>query len=99
MQLLAFAVALCCSLLPAQDAPHVVFLVGEREYGSQDTMPAFAERLEQRLGLRVTVLQRQDDRLPDLDALDAADLLVLYLRFRRASTAHGSRRPSHRSGS
>ncbi|MFK7740080.1 MAG: DUF6797 domain-containing protein [Planctomycetota bacterium] len=84
---LCVAIALWLSGAPAaaQAPAHVVFLVGEREYGSQRTMPRFAERLRQECGLRVTCLQSKDDELPDLDALDTADLLVMYLRFRRAT--------------
>jgi len=83
----AIAVAACCGLLPAveqQDPPHVVFLVGEAEYGSRETMPAFAERLADELQLTTTVLHSEERELPALDALDSADLLVLFLRFREA---------------
>ncbi|MCR9246844.1 MAG: DUF1080 domain-containing protein [bacterium] len=76
---------LALALVAPASAQHVVFLVGEQEYGSHETMPRFAERLERELGLRTTVLQSEDKRLPDLAALDDADLLVLYLRFREAS--------------
>lgn len=74
-----------------QHAPRVVFLIGEREYGSERTMPAFAERLERDLQLRTDVLTGDGQRLPELDvldaALDSADLLVLFLRFREADDA------------
>lgn len=70
---------------------HVVFLVGEREYGSDETMPAFAQRLRAELGLRVTVLESERNELPALDALDTADLLVLFLRFRTATDAQFAR--------
>ncbi|MEC8653685.1 MAG: ThuA domain-containing protein, partial [Planctomycetota bacterium] len=89
--LLAVSVSLITSLLPAQTAPHVVLLVGEREYGSQETMPAFAERLEDELGLRVTLLQSRRRELPPLEALDDADLLVMFLRFREATDAQFAR--------
>ncbi|MGK0202255.1 MAG: type 1 glutamine amidotransferase, partial [Planctomycetota bacterium] len=71
--------------LVAQEAPHVVFLVGESEYGSGETMPKFAKRLEDELHLRVTYLQSQGKELPPLEALDSADLLVMFLRFRTAT--------------
>ncbi|MCK5942327.1 MAG: hypothetical protein KAI24_10190, partial [Planctomycetes bacterium] len=89
--LLALVTLALLAPLSAQDAPHVVFLVGEREYGSERTMPAFAERLRRELSLRVTVLQSEDRELPPLDALDDADLLVLFLRFREASDAQVAR--------
>lgn len=90
--------AMSMMLLPATDAsaanddadkPHVVFVVGEGEYRSEITMPALAERLASTWGWRTTVLLDQslhsgdDNHVPGLDALDDADLLVLYLRFRR----------------
>ncbi len=69
------------------DAEHIVFLVGESEYGSWDTMPAFAKRLERDHAYRVTLLQskRGDRQLPDLSELENADLLVMFLRFREAT--------------
>ena len=89
--LLAVLALFAVGALRAQQAPHVVFLVGEREYGSQVTMPAFAERLEEELGLRVTLLQSRRRELPPLAALDDADLLVMFLRFREATDAQLAR--------
>lgn len=71
--------------LAAQAPQHVVFLVGESEYGSGETMPKFAKRLEEELHLRVTYLQSKGNELPSLEALDSADLLVMFLRFRTAT--------------
>lgn len=71
------------------DSPHVVFIVGEGEYRSELTMPALAERLEDTWGWRTTVLfdeelhASEENHVPGLEALEAADLVVLYLRFRR----------------
>ncbi len=79
------------SLLAQEKGAHVVFLVGESEYGSERTMPEFAERLREEHGLRTTLLQSTDGRLPALDALDEADALVLFLRFRRATDAQIAR--------
>jgi len=89
--LIALVVLAVATVLPAQQKPHVVFLVGEREYGSQTSMPAFAARLEAELGLRTTVLQSRRRELPKLDALDDADLLVMFLRFREASDTQFAR--------
>ncbi|HIE70536.1 MAG TPA: DUF1080 domain-containing protein, partial [Planctomycetes bacterium] len=86
---LAFVVA--CLWLPAQHQPHVVFLVGESEYGSGKTMPAFAKRLRDELNLRTTLLLSKGKELPPLDALDTADLLVMFLRFRTATDAQFAR--------
>ncbi|MEO0661821.1 MAG: hypothetical protein AAFZ87_09810, partial [Planctomycetota bacterium] len=71
------------------DPPHVVFVVGEGEYQSQATMPALAERLEDAFGWRTTVLlddelhAGEDNHVPGLEALEDADLCVLFLRFRQ----------------
>ncbi|NRA95972.1 MAG: DUF1080 domain-containing protein, partial [Planctomycetes bacterium] len=77
----------------AQDRPHVVFLVGESEYGSRETVPAFATEIGERLALKTTVLHSdmESQRLPRLDALDDADLIVLALRFRKANAAQLAR--------
>ncbi len=69
------------------DRPRVVFLVGEEEYGSEATMPRFATELERELGVHVDVRLGAGRTMPDPPALDEADLLVLYLRFREPSAA------------
>ena len=74
---------------PAPDAPHVVFLVGEPEYRSEETMPALAALLRSEYGMRTTVLHdrsranRADNSIEGLEALEGADLAVLYLGSRR----------------
>ncbi|MCW8131901.1 MAG: ThuA domain-containing protein [Planctomycetota bacterium] len=75
---------------------HVVFVVGEGEYESERTMPGLAKELQERHGLRCTLLidqnvksdawkptvgQRSSD-IPNLETLAQADLAVFYLRFR-----------------
>lgn len=64
----------------AQD--RVLFLVGEDRFGAHETMPAFAEEVERRVGLDVEVRHGLGARLPDLAELDEFDLLVLYLESR-----------------
>lgn len=63
----------------------VVFVVGDQEYRSEESMPAFAKLLAAHHGFRCTVLMPSDprvsDNLPGLEALDKADLMVLFLRF------------------
>mgnify|MGYP002053761092 CR=1 FL=1 len=89
--IVALVLIVVSSPLSAQGQPHVVFLVGESEYGSGQTMPAFARRLEQELGLRTTVLRSEGQGLPPLDELESADLLVMFLRFRTATDAQFAR--------
>ena len=67
--------------------PKAVFLVGEAEYGSEKTMPVLARQFEEHLGYETVLLESEPDSrdLPDLSALDDADLLVMYIRFRIAT--------------
>lgn len=76
----------------AQSTPHVVFVTGDEEYRSEESMPMLAGILERDYGFRVTVLYSVDslgfinpnraDNIPGLEALDSADLMVLFLRYR-----------------
>lgn len=69
----------------ADSRPHVVFMIGEREYNTKDTLPDFArEQLETR-GMRCTFIhadQQDKNSFPGLQALETADLLVLSVRRR-----------------
>ncbi len=68
-------------------APHVVFVTGDDEYRSEITMPMIAAILEKAHGFRTTVAYAKPkpqtkDNIEGLEALDTADLLVLFTRFR-----------------
>ena len=72
----------------AAAAPHIVFVTGDHEYGSERTIPLLAAELERNYGMRATVLQAfpdeyAEENIPGLEALREADLAVFYLRFRR----------------
>ena len=72
----------------APKSPHVVFVTGDHEYSSEQTMPAIAAALTKRYGIRTAVLKADPDEnaeenIPGLEALGDADLAVLYLRWRR----------------
>src|SRR2546426_4559727 len=70
--------------------PHVVFVTGDHEYGSERTMPLLAKALEERYDLRTTVLYATNERgerdesyernIPGLQALAGADLAIFFLR-------------------
>ena len=70
---------------------HVVFLAGDHEYRSEETLPALARTLAKHHGFKCTVLFTVDpasgeivpgnSNMPGLDALDSADLAVVFLRF------------------
>lgn len=70
----------------------IVFLTGDEEYRSEEGMPQLA-RILARLGFHCTVLFAIDkktstidpgvlDNIPGLEALDRADLMVIFTRFR-----------------
>ncbi|HUY34794.1 MAG TPA: ThuA domain-containing protein [Pirellulales bacterium] len=65
--------------------PHMVLLIGEDEYQTDRTLPAFADLELADRGLRLTVIHanpRDLNDFPGLEALDTADLLVVSVRRR-----------------
>lgn len=70
---------------------HVVFLAGDHEYRSEETLPALARILAKHHGFKCTVLFNIDgatgditpgnSNMPGMQALDSADLAVVFLRF------------------
>jgi type 1 glutamine amidotransferase len=75
-------------VLHAAEKKHVVFVLGDHEYSGEATMPVLAAELEQRYGVRTTVLKSYPDQnaetnLPGMEVLDQADLAVFFLRWRR----------------
>ena len=72
----------------SQARPRVVFVTGDHEYSSEETMPIIASELEKRYGMMTTVLksypdENAEENIPGLEALSEADLAVFYLRWRR----------------
>ncbi len=64
--------------------PHIVFVIAEREYDTQKTLPAFAGKYLKR-DFRCTFLHanaEDPNDVPGLEALYDADLLVLSMRRR-----------------
>ena len=72
---------------------HIVVVTGDDEYRSEESMPQLAKILAVRHGFRCTVLFAIDkdggaidpatmDNIPGLEALESADLMILFLRFR-----------------
>ncbi len=70
---------------------HIVFLAGDHEYRSEETLPALARILAKHHGFKCTVLFTVDPTtkeitpgssyMPGLEALKTADLAVVFLRF------------------
>ncbi len=71
------------------DRPRAVLLIGEDEYKTEVTLPAFAIKELEPLGVRCTMViadPKSPHDFPGTESLDDADLLVLSVR-RRAPTA------------
>lgn len=70
---------------------HVVFLAGDHEYRSEESLPELARILAKHHGFKCTVLFNIDpttgeivagnSNMPGLEALSTADLAVVFLRF------------------
>ncbi len=79
--------------MASKKKPHVVFVTGDHEYGSEVSMPMIARILEKHHHVRCTVLYATDpqgnrdpdyeENIPGLEALAEADAAVFFLRFRR----------------
>jgi hypothetical protein len=72
---------------------HIVLVSGDEEYRSEEALPQLAKILATRHGFKCTVLFAIDPKdgtinpnvtnnIPGLEALDSADLLILFTRFR-----------------
>ena len=70
---------------------HIVFLAGDHEYRSEETLPALARILAKRYGFKCSVFITTDantgfvdpgsSHIAGLEALKTADLMVIFLRF------------------
>lgn len=72
---------------------HVVLVSGDEEYRSEETLPQLGKILAVRHGFKCTVLfaidpadgsinPNRNDNIPGLEALESADLMVIFTRFR-----------------
>jgi type 1 glutamine amidotransferase/nicotinamidase-related amidase len=70
--------------------PRIAFIVGGGEYDADQTIPPFADELRRKFGFDCEVLlgrgKNEEYTIPGIDALQRADVLVLFLR-RRALAA------------
>lgn len=72
--------------------PHIVFVIGDEEYRSEESMPMLAQILKRELNAKVTLCYSLDslgfidpnrsDHIEGLEALETADLMVMFTRFR-----------------
>ena len=80
----------------APRVPHVVFVTGDDEYRSEITMPMIAAILEKRHGLKTSVayakpIPQAKEHIEGLEALDTADLMVMFTRYRALPDAELNR--------
>ncbi len=72
---------------------HIVLISGDEEYRSEETLPQLAKILAKHHGFKCTVLfainpkdgtidPNRNDNIPGLEALDKADLMIIFTRFR-----------------
>jgi hypothetical protein len=71
---------------------HIVLVSGDEEYRSEEALPQLARILSTHHGFRCTVLfaidkdgtinPNRNDNIPGLEALDRADLMIVFTRFR-----------------
>jgi mono/diheme cytochrome c family protein/glucose/arabinose dehydrogenase len=76
---------------------HIVFISGDHEYRSEETLPALARVLAKNQGFKCTVLFNVDaqtgevvpgnSNIPGIEALGTADLAVVFLRFQNLPAA------------
>ncbi len=76
------------------NAKHIVLVSGDEEYRSEEALPQLAKILSKHHGFKCTVLFAQNPEkpgivnanyvknIPGLEALDSADMMVLFTRFR-----------------
>lgn len=72
---------------------HIVLISGDEEYRSEEALPQLAKILSKHHGFKCTVLfaidpktgvinPNQKDNIPGLEALETADLMIIFTRFR-----------------
>jgi len=84
-------------VIPGKNGPgkgkRIVLVSGDEEYRSEQALPQLARILSQHHGFDCTVLfaidpkegsidPNRSDNIPGLEALDSADLMILFTRFR-----------------
>ena len=75
-----------------EKSPHIVFVMGDEEYRSEESMPMLAQIIQRELGAKVSLCYSVDsagyidpnrlDHIEGLEVLEEADMMVLFTRFR-----------------
>lgn len=81
-----------CNESKMKEGPHIVFVTGDEEYRSEESMPMLARILKRELNAKITMCYALDslgnidpnrsDHINNLSSLDSADLMVMFIRFR-----------------
>jgi type 1 glutamine amidotransferase len=71
---------------------HLVFVTGDEEYRSEESMPMLADILQRELNCKISICYSLDEEgfvdpnntkhISGLEALDSADLMIMFTRFR-----------------
>lgn len=83
---------------PTVEPPHVVVLISEPEYRTNESLPRFVRTQLEPRGLRCTVLQGEppdENRFPGIEAVQSADLLLISVRRRALPTEQLARIRAH----
>jgi type 1 glutamine amidotransferase len=84
--LATLTLALLAAAAPAAEPRHIVFMIGEEEYHTWETLPDFAAKELKAAGYRTTIIQANPQNKNDFpgltQALKDADLLFLSVRRR-----------------
>ena len=72
----------CATPVHSANLPTIVLVSGEDEYHSAETLPVFAKFLGTNYSFKTIYLERKPkpDTIDGLDALDRADLLIVFAR-------------------
>ncbi len=84
---------IAATVLSAALAPHVVFVIGDHEYRSEESMPMLAQMVQKEFGYRTSICASRNRKgqfdpnnvgsINDLEALKTADLAIFFMRFRK----------------
>ena len=96
MLVFAFFLTIACTNTATKSAqkkvPHIVFVTGDEEYRSEESMPMLAQLLKRELDCTISICYSLDSlgyidpnnthHIAGLEALEKADMMVLFTRFR-----------------
>ncbi|UBM57523.1 ThuA domain-containing protein [Marinilongibacter aquaticus] len=82
----------CSSTKKEETKPKIVFIMGDEEYRSEESLPMLAKILKREMGAEIALCYAVDsvgnidpnslDHIEGLEALEDADLMVMFTRFR-----------------